>query len=112
MRDQGWRLPRRIDGAACLYRVVLDIELARDQHDAGAQEGEADSHQISIVVHPCHNPIERAEKAGTCNSVAEHGGVMCSSAITPLGRWQGVVALISRGIVDSAGLEGEPVAAG
>jgi hypothetical protein len=47
---------------------VVEIELARDQHDAGAQQHEAYAHEISIIVHSNHQPADRSENVGACTS--------------------------------------------
>jgi hypothetical protein len=44
-------LRQGFEWSACAYRVVLDVELARNQHDAGEHEGKAKSDQIPKIVH-------------------------------------------------------------
>jgi hypothetical protein len=43
-------LRQGFDPSAYAYKVVLDVELTRNQHDAGAHEGKANSHQIPMIV--------------------------------------------------------------
>ncbi|MDA9408046.1 hypothetical protein XH80_15225 [Bradyrhizobium sp. CCBAU 45384] len=54
-RDQGRRRLRLLgllDRMVQQRRVLFEVELPCDQHDTGTHKCQADSYQISIIVHP------------------------------------------------------------